>query len=305
MQRRCALYPDEGQRVSKLVVTQHDHQRGPHPYYSCRQSAAQPGHSRASSLPRGAVAIDIRNWIARWIAPYATWSKNRSMPASISTPMANTAACRLPGLCSSTVSPVFRRIQKAAWPRLRGVSRTRRRPDAAFPGAQPDAECSRSAERIPLSDTSAIARGIERLKNAAKAVPGYTECFLTAPSPGIISTTMFNAYYDSHESYLAALAREMSKEYRAIHDAGFILQIDSPDLAMDRSMFYPRPLRRGVCVGRGEARRGAQPRHRRDSTRTRPPALLLGELGGTASARRRPRDHSACSLPGQRRRPQH
>jgi 5-methyltetrahydropteroyltriglutamate--homocysteine methyltransferase len=87
-------------------------------------------------------------------------------------------------------------------------------------------------------DTSAITREIERLKTATKAVPGFTECFLTAPSPGIISTTMFNAYYDSHESYLAALAREMSKEYRAIHDAGFILQIDSPDLAMDRSMFY-------------------------------------------------------------------
>jgi 5-methyltetrahydropteroyltriglutamate--homocysteine methyltransferase len=87
-------------------------------------------------------------------------------------------------------------------------------------------------------DTSAIAREIERLKTAVKAAPGFEECFLTAPSPGIISTTMFNAFYDSHEAYLAALAREMSKEYRAIHEAGFILQIDSPDLAMDRAMFY-------------------------------------------------------------------
>jgi 5-methyltetrahydropteroyltriglutamate--homocysteine methyltransferase len=87
-------------------------------------------------------------------------------------------------------------------------------------------------------DASAIAREIDRLKTAVKAVPGFRDCFLTAPSPGIISTTMFNAYYDSHESYLAALAREMSHEYRAIHEAGFILQIDSPDLAMDRAMFY-------------------------------------------------------------------
>jgi 5-methyltetrahydropteroyltriglutamate--homocysteine methyltransferase len=87
-------------------------------------------------------------------------------------------------------------------------------------------------------DASAIAREIGRLKAAAAAVPGFAECFLTAPSPGIISTTMFNAYYDSHESYLDALAREMSTEYRAIADAGFILQIDSPDLAMDRAMFY-------------------------------------------------------------------
>jgi 5-methyltetrahydropteroyltriglutamate--homocysteine methyltransferase len=87
-------------------------------------------------------------------------------------------------------------------------------------------------------DTSAVAREIERLKTAVSAVAGFTECFLTAPSPGIISTTMFNAYYDSHEAYLMALAREMSNEYRAIVGAGFILQIDSPDLAMDRAMFY-------------------------------------------------------------------
>jgi len=91
---------------------------------------------------------------------------------------------------------------------------------------------------LNYQDTSAIAREIERLTTAVKAVPGFMECFLTAPSPGIVSTTMFNAYYDSHEAYLAALAREMSKEYRAINEAGFILQIDSPDLAMDRSMFY-------------------------------------------------------------------
>jgi len=49
---------------------------------------------------------------------------------------------------------------------------------------------------------------------------------------------MLNAYYDSHESYLAALAREMRKEYLAIHQAGLMLQLDAPDLAMDRSMFY-------------------------------------------------------------------
>src|ERR1035438_5455940 len=61
-------------------------------------------------------------------------------------------------------------------------------------------------------DTSAIKTEIERLKTAVKAAPGFTDCFLTAPSPGIISTTMFNAYYDSHEDYLAALARAMTSE---------------------------------------------------------------------------------------------
>ena len=61
---------------------------------------------------------------------------------------------------------------------------------------------------------------------------------MTAPSPGIISTTMLNAWYDSHEAYLAALAREMRHEYMTIYRAGLLLQIDAPDLAMDRTMFY-------------------------------------------------------------------
>jgi 5-methyltetrahydropteroyltriglutamate--homocysteine methyltransferase len=87
-------------------------------------------------------------------------------------------------------------------------------------------------------DTSAVEREIARLKRSVKEESAFTDSFLTAPSPGIISTTMLNAHYDSHESYLKALAREMRHEYLAIHRAGLILQIDSPDLAMDRAMFY-------------------------------------------------------------------
>jgi 5-methyltetrahydropteroyltriglutamate--homocysteine methyltransferase len=85
---------------------------------------------------------------------------------------------------------------------------------------------------------SAIREETERLKRTVKAAGAFRESFMTAPSPGIISSTLLNAYYDSHESYLNALAREMNQEYRAIHEAGFLVQIDSPDLAMDRSMFY-------------------------------------------------------------------
>src|SRR5204863_381856 len=86
--------------------------------------------------------------------------------------------------------------------------------------------------------TDPIVEETSRLKRAAKSAGAFKDCFMTAPSPGIVSTTMLNAYYDSHESYLMALARELHKEYMAIHEAGFIVQIDSPDLAMDRSMFY-------------------------------------------------------------------
>jgi 5-methyltetrahydropteroyltriglutamate--homocysteine methyltransferase len=91
---------------------------------------------------------------------------------------------------------------------------------------------------IHYLDPAPLEREIARLKNAAKAAGAFAECFMTAPSPGIVSTTMLNAWYDSHEAYLTALAREMRHEYMAIHRAGLLLQIDAPDLAMDRAMFY-------------------------------------------------------------------
>ena len=87
-------------------------------------------------------------------------------------------------------------------------------------------------------DPSAIQHEIGRFQRAAQDSGAFVESFMTAPSPGIISTTMLNAYYDSQQSYLTALAREMRKEYLAIHRSGTLLQIDAPDLAMDRSMFY-------------------------------------------------------------------
>jgi len=66
----------------------------------------------------------------------------------------------------------------------------------------------------------------------------FRECFMTAPSPGIVATTMLNQHYDSHEAYLMALAKALASEYRAIHDAGLVLQIDAPDLAMERHRFF-------------------------------------------------------------------
>ena len=91
---------------------------------------------------------------------------------------------------------------------------------------------------IHYLDTSAVRQETDRLIRAARAAGPFADCFMTAPSPGIISTTLLNAHYDSHDAYLTALAREMHHEYQAIHDTGLLLQIDAPDLAMDRSMFY-------------------------------------------------------------------
>jgi 5-methyltetrahydropteroyltriglutamate--homocysteine methyltransferase len=67
---------------------------------------------------------------------------------------------------------------------------------------------------------------------------GATEVFMTSPSPGQIARYLKNRHYPSEEAYMFALADVMAKEYRAIVDAGFILQLDCPDLAMSRHMLY-------------------------------------------------------------------
>jgi len=72
---------------------------------------------------------------------------------------------------------------------------------------------------------------------------GFTEGFLTAPSPGIIAAAMKNEHYDSEAAYLAALGQALSVEYAAIVASGFLLQLDCPDLALERHLSYQdRPL---------------------------------------------------------------
>ena len=62
---------------------------------------------------------------------------------------------------------------------------------------------------------------------------------MSAASPGVISIFLANQYYKSHEDYLAALAAAMKPEYQEIASAGFILQVDCPDLAMGRHIQFP------------------------------------------------------------------
>lgn len=76
------------------------------------------------------------------------------------------------------------------------------------------------------------------LRCTAQQPQKFSERFMTAASPGIIATTLLNAYYDSHESYVLAIARQMKKEYELIHSKGLILQLDCPDLAMERTFLF-------------------------------------------------------------------
>src|SRR5260370_4109935 len=74
--------------------------------------------------------------------------------------------------------------------------------------------------------------------------PGaFVEPFMTAPSPGIIAAAMKNEFYDSFDAYLTAVAGALQIEYEAIVKSGFLLQLDCPDLALERHLTYnDRPL---------------------------------------------------------------
>ena len=84
---------------------------------------------------------------------------------------------------------------------------------------------------VELADKQAVHRDIERFK-AALGDADPLSAFMGAISPGQIAFNYPDQYYGSHEKYLAACADALSYEYRAIIDAGFNLQIDSPDMAM-------------------------------------------------------------------------
>jgi 5-methyltetrahydropteroyltriglutamate--homocysteine methyltransferase len=102
--------------------------------------------------------------------------------------------------------------------------------NVAFPGCVGD---------LRYTDRSALDRDLAHLKAAAaKHKPG--EVFMTAPSPGILTRFIINLHYPTEEAYVEALAEVLKVEYRAIVEAGFVLQIDAPDLGSARNNQYRR-----------------------------------------------------------------
>ena len=79
---------------------------------------------------------------------------------------------------------------------------------------------------------------IRRFRGALDRHGKSTRAFMNAASPGLITAFQKNAYYPSHEAYLADLVAAMQPEYEAIVAAGFELQLDCPDLAMSRHTGY-------------------------------------------------------------------
>ena len=92
---------------------------------------------------------------------------------------------------------------------------------------------------VEYDDLSAVQDECAMFLRCTDQTPGaFTERFMTAASPGIIATTMLNAYYDSHAGYVLAVAEQMKKEYEYIHAQGLLLQLDAPDLAMERTFLF-------------------------------------------------------------------
>ena len=71
----------------------------------------------------------------------------------------------------------------------------------------------------------------------------FVETFMNAPSPGIVAAAIKNENYDTDLKYLEALAEALRVEYETIVRSGFVLQIDAPDLALERHISYKdKPL---------------------------------------------------------------
>jgi 5-methyltetrahydropteroyltriglutamate--homocysteine methyltransferase len=127
--------------------------------------------------------------------------------------------------------------------RLSGFNGAPRRPTSGvatneFPDLErrfsPPVQFPTNDGAVELRDPSRVQQDVRTLKAALDGA-GHTQAFMSAASPGVIETFMPSTYYPTDRAYLEALAAAMVDEYRAIVEAGFVLQVDCPDLAMSRT----------------------------------------------------------------------
>ena len=90
---------------------------------------------------------------------------------------------------------------------------------------------------ISVRDATAAKTDAENLKSALSAVKAAGG-FMSAASPGVVSLFFRNDHYKDFETYIYAIAEAMRQEYETVAAAGFVLQIDCPDLAMGRHIQY-------------------------------------------------------------------
>jgi 5-methyltetrahydropteroyltriglutamate--homocysteine methyltransferase len=97
---------------------------------------------------------------------------------------------------------------------------------------------------VSYADATPLQRELDGLADIlAEHTTGFVETFATAASPGIVAAAMRNTHYDSEDAYRRAVADALAPEYERIAARRLVLQIDCPDLAMERhTTFADRPL---------------------------------------------------------------
>jgi 5-methyltetrahydropteroyltriglutamate--homocysteine methyltransferase len=90
---------------------------------------------------------------------------------------------------------------------------------------------------VGVKDSTALETDLRIMKAAVDAARPVG-AFLNAASPGVVAIFQQNEYYPNEDAYIEAVAEAMRAEYEAIVGAGFLLQIDSPDLAMGRHFAF-------------------------------------------------------------------
>lgn len=141
----------------------------------------------------------------------------------------------------------------------------RRAANAGDPGTVVLARVPAAVAEVGWLGPAAAESEVGRLRGAAEG-RGFADLFVTAPSPGIVAAAMTNRHYATTEEYVDAVAGALAGEYRAVLDAGMLLQVDAPDLAMERHVSFgerPQPefvaFAEHVVAAIGRALAGAPP----------------------------------------------
>jgi 5-methyltetrahydropteroyltriglutamate--homocysteine methyltransferase len=144
---------------------------------------------------------------------------------------------RMTGFGGRSQRPLMRDL--AAWPGFLALAAPQLARDSVSLLAAPRA----IGEVRSLGADTTLAE-CDALRAILDAAPRrFAEAFLTAPSPGIVACAMQNDHYATLDDYVRAVAAALRPEYEAIVSRGFVLQIDAPDLAMERhTLFADQPL---------------------------------------------------------------
>lgn len=107
----------------------------------------------------------------------------------------------------------------------------------ASSGGTPSYRRPKCVSEIKVKSLEPLKDDVEAFQ-AALSANGYAKGFMNSATPGVIALFQPNEFYGSQDEYLEAVAEGMRVEYEGIVEAGFILQLDAPDLGLGRHMMY-------------------------------------------------------------------